>query len=201
MSEAANHLSKLVNNMLDMTKIDSGAMKPAREWSDLEEIVRGVAARMRNDLGRHTLKFSFADDLPLLPVDPVQLDQVFTNLISNSVKYAPVETDICVVATTRSNEEVLVQVSNESPCLPPEDLDRIFDKFYRVTHADRVVGTGLGLSICKGIIEAHGGRIWATNRPGAERGLTFNFTLPLMWDGVAPNMPPPESLDLVQQAI
>jgi two-component system sensor histidine kinase KdpD len=77
-----------------------------------------------------------------------------------------------------------IQVSNEGPPVPPEHLERIFDKFYRVTAADRVTGTGLGLSICKGIVEAHGGRIWADNLPGR---FAFNFTLPMRLDG----MPPP----------
>jgi two-component system sensor histidine kinase KdpD len=85
----------------------------------------------------------------------------------------------------------LVQVCNESSQLLDEDLERIFDKFYRVTRADKVVGTGLGLSICRGIVEAHGGRIWATNAD-SSRGVVFNFTLPLTWDGARPKLPPPE---------
>jgi two-component system sensor histidine kinase KdpD len=86
-------------------------------------------------------------------------------------------------------DAVRVQVSNEGPQVPAGDLERIFDKFYRITAADRVTGTGLGLSICKGIIEAHGGRIWAENLPG---GFAFNFTLPLTWDGASPPALPEE---------
>ena len=190
-SDAASHLTRLVNNMLDMSKIESGALKPAREWVDLADIANSTAARLRKDLRQHTLEIRVPDDMPLVPADPVQLDQVFTNLITNSVKYAPCSTAVRIAARLLDDEFALVQVCNESPHLPAEDLDRIFDKFYRVTHADRVVGTGLGLSICKGIIEAHGGRIWATNAEG-ERGVVFNFTLPLTWDGAGPKMPPPE---------
>jgi two-component system sensor histidine kinase KdpD len=84
-----------------------------------------------------------------------------------------------------------VQVSNEGPPVPAEHLDHIFDKFYRVNAADRVTGTGLGLSICKGIVEAHGGRIWVENLPG---GPAFNFTLPLTWDGAPPPRVPPQLL-------
>jgi two-component system sensor histidine kinase KdpD len=85
------------------------------------------------------------------------------------------------------DESIHVQVSNQGPHVPQEHLERIFDKFYRITAADRVTGTGLGLSICKGIIEAHGGRIWAAN---VSDGLAFNFTLPLIWDGVSsPQLP------------
>jgi len=116
------------------------------------------------------------DDLPLIPVDFVQIQQVFINLIGNSLKYSPDGTIVRVEARHRDPDVVAVRVINYGPLIPEEHLDRIFDKFYRVTAADRVTGTGLGLSICKGIIEAHGGRIWAENLPD---GLTFNFTLPL----------------------
>jgi two-component system sensor histidine kinase KdpD len=191
-SDAVERLTRLVGNMLDMTKIESGALKPAREWCDLAEVADAAAARLRDDPGRHALTITMPDNLPLTPADPVQLDQVFTNLISNSIKYAPPETRVSITARVLGADEVLIEVSNESPNLPPEDLERIFDKFYRVTDADRVVGTGLGLSICKGIIEAHGGRIWAANRAGADRGLIFKFALPLTWDGAAPKLPPPE---------
>jgi two-component system sensor histidine kinase KdpD len=112
----------------------------------------------------------------------MQMEQVFTNLVSNSLKYAPPNTLVCIRAHVE-NASIHVQVSNQGPQVPSEHLDRIFDKFYRITAADRVTGTGLGLSICKGIIEAHDGRIWAENLPD---GLAFNFTLPLTWDGAKP---------------
>jgi two-component system sensor histidine kinase KdpD len=110
------------------------------------------------------------------------MEQVFTNLVSNSLKYAPVNTVVGIHAR-EEDETIHVQVSNQGPQVPSADLERIFDKFYRITAADRVTGTGLGLSICKGIIEAHGGRIWAEN---TSDGFVFNFTLPLIWDGAAP---------------
>jgi two-component system sensor histidine kinase KdpD len=95
------------------------------------------------------------------------------------------------VSARASTDTLLhVWVSNQGPPVPVEHLDRIFDKFYRVTAADRVTGTGLGLSICKGIVEAHGGHIWAENLPG---GLVFNFTLPLLWEGEPPRRLPAES--------
>ncbi|MEO6624231.1 MAG: sensor histidine kinase, partial [Burkholderiaceae bacterium] len=127
--------------------------------------------------------------LPLAPADYVQLDQVFTNLISNSLKYAPAGSTITIKAWPAEREMLQVQVQNQGPRVPAEHLSHIFEKFYRVTAADRVTGTGLGLSICKGIIEAHGGRIWAENLPG---GLAFNFTLPLVWAGSQPPRLPPE---------
>jgi two-component system sensor histidine kinase KdpD len=184
--DEADHLNLLVGNLLDMSRIESGALKPKREWNILSEIVGSVLARMRHLAEEHQIVVDVPESLPLVPMDYVQMEQVFTNLVSNSIKYAPANTVVCIRA--QLEEEVIhVQVSNQGPQVPPEDLERIFDKFYRITAADRVTGTGLGLSICKGIIEAHGGRIWAEN---VSDGLAFNFTLPLTWAGSkAPQIP------------
>jgi len=180
--DEADHLNMLVGNLLDMSRIESGVLKPKREWNILAEIVGSVLARMKNIIREHTIATDVSDDLPMVPVDYVQMEQVFTNLVSNGLKYAPPHTFIGIRAKLQ-DDTLHVQVSNEGPQVPPEDIERIFDKFYRVTDADRVAGTGLGLSICKGIIEAHGGHIWAENLPG---GLAFNFTLPLLLDGTRP---------------
>jgi len=180
--DEADHLNLLVGNLLDMSRIESGALKPKREWNILSEIVGSVLARMKYLAEGHQIKVDVPESLPLLPVDYVQMEQVFTNLVSNSLKYAPAKTLVCIRAWVK-DELIHVQVSNQGPQIPSEDLERIFDKFYRIAAADRVTGTGLGLSICKGIVEAHGGRIWAENMPD---GLAFNFTLPIAWDGVKP---------------
>jgi two-component system sensor histidine kinase KdpD len=186
--DEADHLNMLVGNLLDMSRIESGALKPKREWNILPEIVEGVLGRMKHLAGEHKFEVDVPESLPLVPVDYVQMEQVFTNLVSNSLKYAPGSTVVGIRA--RVDEQVIhVQVSNQGPQVPAQDLERIFDKFYRITAADRVTGTGLGLSICKGIVEAHGGRIWAEN---LSDGLVFNFTLPLAWDGA---MPPQVPLD------
>jgi two-component system, OmpR family, sensor histidine kinase KdpD len=182
--EEADHLNMLVGNLLDMSRIESGALKPRREWNILSEILSGVLVRMRHLAGEHRVEVDLPENLPLVPVDYVQMEQVFTNLVSNGLKYAPVNSIIHIRAHIE-NEMVHVRVSNQGPQIPSEDLERIFDKFYRITAADRVTGTGLGLSICKGIIEAHGGHIWAEN---VIDGLAFNFTLPLTLEGT----PPPE---------
>ncbi len=180
--DEADHLNMLVGNLLDMSRIESGALKPKREWNILSEIVGSVLGRMKHLAMEHKLEIDVPESLPLVPVDYVQMEQVFTNLVSNSLKYAPVNTVVCIRAQVE-DEAIHVQVSNQGPQVPPQDLERIFDKFYRITAADRVTGTGLGLSICRGIVEAHGGHIWAENLPD---GLAFNFTLPLIWDGVKP---------------
>lgn len=180
--DEADHLNMLVGNLLDMSRIESGALKPKREWNMLPEIVGSVLVRMKNLAAEHRVAVDVPESLPLVPVDYVQMEQVFTNLVSNSLKYAPPGTIVCIRAR-QEGEWFHTQVSNQGPQVPPEDLERIFDKFYRITAAEKVTGTGLGLSICKGIIEAHGGRIWAENVP---EGLAFNFILPLTWDGAKP---------------
>lgn len=184
--DEADHLNMLVGNLLDMSRIESGVLKPKREWNILPEIIGSVLTRMKNQTMEHKLDIRVPESLPLIPVDYVQMEQVFTNLISNSLKYAPVNTIVCI-CTQVLDETIHVQVSNQGPQVPSDDLERIFDKFYRITAAERVTGTGLGLSICKGIIEAHGGRIWAENTPD---GLEFNFLLPLTLDGTThPELP------------
>jgi two-component system sensor histidine kinase KdpD len=188
--DETDHLNRLVGNLLDMSRIESGALKPQRQWNLLAEIIGGVISRIRKATEQHQLDLDVPEDLPLVPVDYVQMEQVFDNLISNSLKYAPPNTTIHISARKQNDTTLGVTVRNQGPPVPQEHLDRIFDKFYRVTAADRVTGTGLGLSICKGIIEAHGGRIWAENLPD---GFAFNFTLPLNLDGAPPPTLPVES--------
>ncbi len=192
MEEEADHLNRLVGNLLDMSRIEAGALRPQRKWNLLSEIVEGALARLRRAAEQHTLQIDVPDDLPLVPVDTALMQQVFVNLLSNSLKFAPPHTVIAVNAGTSDGETLRVQVRNQGPPVAEKDLEHIFDKFYRVTAADRVTGTGLGLSICKGIVEAHGGRIWAENLP---KGLAFNFTLPLIWEGSrrSATLPPEES--------
>jgi two-component system, OmpR family, sensor histidine kinase KdpD len=181
--EETDQLNVLVGNLLDMSRIEAGVLKPQRAWNDLEEIISAALARLKQTARQHHLELAVPDDLPLVPVDFVQIQQVFINLIGNGLKYAPPGTIIRVEAQRRDRATVVARVINHGPLVPDAQLDRIFDKFYRATAADRVTGTGLGLSICKGIIEAHGGRIWAEN---LVDGLAFNFTLPL----VVKDMPP-----------
>jgi two-component system sensor histidine kinase KdpD len=180
----SDHLNCLVGNLLDMSRIEAGALKPQRQWNILADIVGGVIARLRRTAVAHHIEVAVPDDLPLLPVDHVQLDQVFTNLLSNCLKYAPPQTTIQIRAWL-AGEQVQVQVSNEGPPVPEEKLEQIFNKFYRATAVSHLTGSGLGLSICKGIIEAHDGLICAKNLPN---GFAFHFTLPITWEG----RPPPK---------
>jgi two-component system sensor histidine kinase KdpD len=181
--EESDHLNLLVGNLLDMSRLESGALRPQRGWNLLSEIVGGVLQRLRRLSEGYQIEVDLPEDLPMAPVDYVQMEQVFANLLSNSLKYAPSGTAIRIKARVQPESTLLVQVTNQGPPVPEEHLERIFDKFYRITAAERISGIGLGLSICKGIVEAHGGRIWAENLDG---GFAFKFTLPLKWDGVQP---------------
>jgi len=184
--EETDHLNQLVGNLLSMSRLEAGALRPQRSWNVLAEIVNTVLRRMQPDIKNHRLVVSVSEDLPLVPVDFTLMEQVFTNLVSNSIKYSPAGSLIRIQAQLLAKQSLLVQVSNQGPPVPVQHLERIFDKFYRITAADRVTGTGLGLSICKGIIEAHGGRIWAEN---LTDGFVFKFTLPLSLEGLGPRTP------------
>jgi two-component system sensor histidine kinase KdpD len=117
------------------------------------------------------------------------MEQVYTNLFSNSIKYAPEDTPIRVSANV-SDDQAIITICNRSPHVPEEHLEHIFDKFFRITQADKITGTGLGLSICKGLIEAHDGRIWAEN---VADGFAFKIALPLKLDGTHPRLPEDET--------
>ncbi len=186
--EETDQLNQLVGNILDMSRIETGSLNPQRKWNSLAEIASGVVKKMGQAVQRHRVTIDIPPDFPLVPVDYVLMAQVFSNLLSNSVKYAPPATEI-IVRARQEGQTARVQVINQGPHVAEENLDRIFDKFFRVTAADKITGTGLGLSICRGIVEAHGGRIWAENAPGC---FIFNFTLPLDWEGALPHIPEEE---------
>jgi two-component system sensor histidine kinase KdpD len=185
--EETDHLNLLVGNLLNMARIDAGALQPQKSWNSLNEIVLDALNRIRLQTQQHQVDVDLPEELPLVPVDYLQIEQVLTNLISNSVKYSPENTVIRIQAGLYNEDALIVTVSNQGPPVAEEHLQRIFDKFYRVTDAERVTGSGLGLSICKGIVEAHGGRIWAEN---LTDGFAFNFTLPLTWEGLGKGAKP-----------
>jgi two-component system sensor histidine kinase KdpD len=184
--EETDHLNQLVGNLLNMSRIEAGALRLQRNWNVLAEVVNSAITRMHTVLQHHRIQNEISGELPLVPVDFDLMEQVFTNLLSNSVKYSPEGATIRLIAQAQDGQTMHIQVSNQGPQVPEEHLKQIFDKFHRVTAADRVTGTGLGLSICKGIVEAHGGRIWAEN---LSQGFAFNFTLPLTSAGVSPQLP------------
>jgi two-component system, OmpR family, sensor histidine kinase KdpD len=183
--EETDNLNFLVGNLLDMSRIEAGALKPRRQWNTLSEIASGSITRLHKALEEYQIELDFPANTPLVPVDYVLIEQVFTNLLSNSSKYAPPHS-LITISSRREHDSVHVRVTNQGPAVPESDLERIFDKFNRVTVSDRITGTGLGLSICKGIIEAHDGKIWAENEPGC---FAFHFTLPIKLDGHIAEVP------------
>jgi two-component system sensor histidine kinase KdpD len=174
--EESQRMNRLIGNLLDMIRVESGALQVQKEWQPLEETVGVALIRLQERLGEHLVTVKLPSDLPLVPLDEVLVEQVFVNLLENAAKYTSVGTPIEISATT-ADGFVLVDVADRGPGLPPGEEDRIFDKFHRAAKATASGGIGLGLTICRGIVTAHGGRIWAENRPGG--GAVFHFTLPL----------------------
>jgi two-component system sensor histidine kinase KdpD len=174
--EEAQRLNRLVRNLLDMTKITSGAIQVKKEWQPLEEVVGAALTRMDEQLEGWTVNVKLPADLPLVPIDAVLVEQVLVNLLENAAKYARKGSAIDIEAHAEGTS-VVVEVMDRGPGIPPELLDKIFEKFYRLPRESAGSGAGLGLAICRGIVQAHGGRIWAENR--AVGGAAFRFSLPL----------------------
>ena len=177
--EETDRLARLVANLLDLTRIQGGALKPEKEWNEIGELVASVTDRLAPLLQTHPLRVVIAPDLPPVAFDFVEIAQVLANLIENAAKYSDPDTAITVAAEC-VGEAIRVQVADHGFGIPPDDLPHVFDTFYRVRRegrARRIGGTGIGLAICKGFIEAHGGTIAVTSVVGD--GSTFTFTLPL----------------------
>jgi two-component system sensor histidine kinase KdpD len=175
--DQAQRLNRIVGNLLDLSRIEGGSLRPDKGWYDVGALVDEVLGRMRPQTVHHTMVTHIPDDLPAVSLDYVEIDQVLSNLIENATKYAPAATEI-QVAVQRANGEVRLAVEDRGPGVPPSSLQHLFDPFYRVASGTaRPAGLGLGLAVAKGLVEAHGGRIWVENRPGG--GARFVFTLPL----------------------
>ena len=172
----ADRLNRLVGNLLDMSRIEGGALRPEKEWFPIDEVLHDVLSRMQLVLDDRHVNIQIPDDLPPVALDYLQIDQVVTNVLENAVRYTPPASPIDILAE-RVNNDIQVSIADRGPGIPPADLEHVFDKFYRVTGTARKIGSGLGLAVCRGLIEAHGGHIWAENRPGG--GAVFRFTLPL----------------------
>lgn len=178
-------MTELVSNVLQLARLETGALQLERDWASLPELIGAVLGRLRQRLASHRILLDLPDDLPLIRVNAPLIEQVLGNLLENAAKYTPAGT---VVRVRAHREHALLAVSVEDfgPGLPEDyDLERLFAKFQ---HGERGGGgMGLGLAICRAIVKLHGGRIWASRVPGA--GTAFHFTLPL--EHVPPV--PPES--------
>ena len=168
-----DRLTRLVSNLLDMSRLEAGALRPNLEWVSIVDVVSDVVDRMQPILAGREVKTELADGLPASPMDFVQVSQVLTNLLDNAIRYSPSHAAIVISGEVVQNE-LRVTVFNEGSHIPLGELGHVFDKFYRVTSASG--GVGLGLSIARGIVLEHGGRMWAENV--GRRGVAFTFVLP-----------------------
>ncbi len=186
--DEAERLNRFVGNLLDMTRLESGALKVRADKVDLAEVVETALRRAGRVLGRRRVELVFASNLPLLALDAVLFEQVLFNLLDNAAKHTPEDSLIRIAAATE-RDQVRIQVIDEGSGIPPEHLEAIFDKFHRVKSGDqRPAGTGLGLAVCRGFIEAFGGRITAANRTDRS-GAVFTLLLPAALSEARPAEP------------
>jgi two-component system sensor histidine kinase KdpD len=176
--EESERLNRFIANLLDMTKLEAGAIVPNTARHDLHEVVGSVLRRAKTILALHKIELDFADSLPMVDLDAVLFEQVLFNLLDNAAKYAPAGTTI-TIRSGREGEFVLLQILDEGEGIPAPDLDHVFDKFYRAQKGDHVrAGTGLGLAISRGFVEAMRGTIGAANRTD-HTGAVFSIRLPV----------------------
>jgi two-component system sensor histidine kinase KdpD len=175
-NEETDRLTRVVGNLLDLSRVEAGVLKPHLEWNEVEELVRETATRARSLVGSREIVTSVETGLPPVRFDYVEIGQVLMNLIENAARYAPDGTPITISAEAIPRG-VEVSVADRGPGIPMGQEERIFDRFYRIAQRPGASGAGIGLSVCRGIVEAHGGRIWAAPREGG--GAIFRFTLPV----------------------
>lgn len=175
--DEAERLRRFVHNLLDMTRLESGALELNRELVDVGEVVGAALERCSRILDQHQLDINIEPNLPMLELDPVLLEQVLVNLLDNAAKYAPTGSRVEIEAR-HQEDKVTMTVRDEGPGIPLAEVDRIFEKFRRLQMEDRQrAGTGLGLSVCRGFVEALGGTIRAGNRTDRS-GAVFTITFP-----------------------
>jgi two-component system sensor histidine kinase KdpD len=172
--EEAEHLNQIIRNVLDMTRLEAKAISVQKEWQSPEEIIGVVLNRLADKLNGRQVTTRIPTDLPLVPFDPLLIEQVLMNLLDNAIKYTPEGTPLELSAEVKG-KDVVIKLADRGPGIPPGDEERIFEKFVRGAAVGG--GIGLGLTICRAIVNAHEGRIWAENRPGG--GAVFRFTLPI----------------------
>jgi two-component system sensor histidine kinase KdpD len=182
--EEAERLNRFIANLLDMTKLESGAVAPNMGLVDVSEVMGTTLRRAERILAGHRVETALDPGLPMVRIDPVLFEQVLFNLLDNAAKYASAGTTISMEGR-RAGNLVSLRIVDEGPGIPQADLERVFDKFYRVRKADsQRAGTGLGLAICRGFVEAMGGSIEAGNR--ADRlGAVFTIALPAQPEATA----------------
>jgi two-component system sensor histidine kinase KdpD len=172
--DQARDMSERVTKLLEMTRLDVGAIEPERDWQSLPDLVGAVLRRLADRSAGHRLVVDIAADVPLVRVDAGLIDQVLSNLLENALRHTPSGT-LVQVRARRIENEVVVSVEDFGPGLPDDEIERLFDKFHRTEGSP--AGMGLGLAICRAIVRLHGGRLWVDRVSGG--GLAFRFSLPL----------------------
>lgn len=175
--EEANYLNRLVGDLLDLSRLESGSIHLSCDFYDINEVLGAGFVKVRRTQGNHKFLTEIEPDLPMIWLDIVLMERVLTNLLDNSIKYSPDGAPIQISAR-KEGSEIEITISNLGPKIADKDLDHIFEKFNLIRTSKSIGGTGLGLSICRRIIEIHNGRIWAKNNEGS--GCSFIFTLPII---------------------
>jgi two-component system, OmpR family, sensor histidine kinase KdpD len=173
--ETARRLNRVVNNLLDMSRLSTGVLSLNRDWHDIRDVISLATAGLAGILKEHNLQVKVPEDVPLVRIDLHLFEQVLSNLLLNAATYSPPGSTLTVEVALNGRQLVLSVADNGSG-IPPDSLPHIFEKFYRVP-GSQTGGTGLGLAVVKSIVETHGGTIQATNR--AEGGLTITMSLPI----------------------
>jgi two-component system sensor histidine kinase KdpD len=172
--EATDRLNRLVSNLLNMTRLESGHVKPNLDWCDVADLIHVTLAEIQKDLAHHKVTLEIPKSIPLVRLDFILMQQILTNLLLNAVVHTPPNTSVQVRASAQDGI-LIISVLDDGPGVARHVLPFIFDKFYRAPSAP-AGGTGLGLAIVKGFVEAQGGQVEVTNRP--EGGAAFNIRLP-----------------------
>jgi two-component system sensor histidine kinase KdpD len=188
--DESRRMGRLIANLLEMVKVESGLVEVRKEWQPLEEVVGIALLRLDAQLAGREIHTRLPADLPLVPIDGLLIEQVLINLLDNAVKYTPPGTAIDIAAEL-GDGAVVVEVADRGPGIPRGEEERVFQKFARLADRAAPSGAGLGLTICRGIVTAHGGRIWVEPRPGG--GARFRFALPM--EGTPPPVPPADAAE------
>jgi two-component system, OmpR family, sensor histidine kinase KdpD len=175
--EETDRMTRLVGDLLDLSRIEAGVLRPSREPVLVSDLIDDTLHRLTTTLSKHLVEREVTEALPVAHLDYVQMQQVLTNLLENAARYSPAGTPIMIGALFREGELEL-WVADRGPGIPPRDRERVFDRFYRLEHHETEPhGTGMGLAISRGLVEAHSGRLWVEETPGG--GATFRLRLPL----------------------
>ena len=174
----AGRLNRIVGNLLDLSRIEAGSLRPELDWYPIESLVDDVLGRLRPATAQHRIVLDIQKELPPVKLDYVQIDQVLSNLIENAAKYSPAGGDIRIAAR-RDGDVVRIEVADQGPGILAKDVHQLFKQFHRLdSTGPRPKGTGLGLAVARGLVEAHNGKVWVERAPGG--GANFVFTLPLI---------------------